>query len=175
MDVYFLRHASAGQHMADPHKDEARPLDDKGEEQSRNMGAALAALGLEVDAVISSPLLRALQTAKLVARELGFREEIQSHDSLRPSADYAAFHRMLHQLKHDAVIVAGHNPSLSEFLARSVGRGAAVPSIDLKKGAVAKVRLDTDGAALEWLLTPKLARALQSKPATKSRPKTSRK
>ena len=71
MIVYFVRHASAGHHLANPVQDEKRPLDDEGIEQCTQVGRALAAMDVRVDAVISSPLKRATQTASLVANELG--------------------------------------------------------------------------------------------------------
>ena len=66
MILYFLRHASAGEHLATPKKDEKRALDQEGIEQCGYVGRALAALDVQVDAIVSSPLKRAAQTASLV-------------------------------------------------------------------------------------------------------------
>jgi phosphohistidine phosphatase SixA len=66
MIVYFLRHANAGEPMANPKKDEKRALDKEGIGQCGTVGRALAALDVQVDAIISSPLKRAAQTASLV-------------------------------------------------------------------------------------------------------------
>ena len=84
MILYFLRHASAGQHMANPKKDEKRALDKDGIEQCGYVGRALAALAVQVDAVISSPLKRATQTASLVGNEMGYEGKLQIEDALRP-------------------------------------------------------------------------------------------
>ncbi len=67
MEIYFLRHASAGEAKLNPAKDEQRPLDKLGIEQCHIVGRALAALKLGLDAIISSPLVRAQQTASIVA------------------------------------------------------------------------------------------------------------
>ena len=176
MIVYFLRHASAGESLSDPKKDERRALDKEGVEQCRYIGRVLAALDVQVDAILSSPLKRASQTAAFVGNELGYDGKLQFDNALRPEADYNAFRQLLaRHHKHDAVMVVGHNPSLSEFLSLAISRRGADEAVDLKKGAVARVEVDSKSAVLHWCITPKIARALYASSARKSRPKTSRK
>jgi len=176
MLVYFLRHASAGKSVSDPDKDEKRALDEEGIEQCRYVGRLLAALETQVDAVLSSPLKRASQTASLVANELGFDGKLQFEDALRPEAEYDDFRRLLQKYqKHEAILVVGHNPSLSEFLSLAISRRGAEEAVDLKKGAVARVEVDSKSALLDWCVTPKIARALYASSARRSRPKSSRK
>ncbi len=175
MLVYFLRHASAGQRKNNPAKDEKRPLDDVGIEQCGIMGRALAALDTQVDAIISSPLKRAAQTASLVGNELGFEGKIEFSDALRPEASYANFRDLLSKNSgHEAILVVGHNPNLSDFLGRLIG-GSSRAGMDLKKGAVARVEVDRQSGVLHWCMTPKLVRALYDSSASSSRPKTARK
>src|SRR5690349_12975289 len=95
MIVYFLRHASAGESKRDPKKDEARPLDRDGVEQCGLIGRVLAALEIQVDAVVSSPLKRAAQTAVLVGNELGFEGKLLFDDSLRPESPFEKFRELL--------------------------------------------------------------------------------
>jgi phosphohistidine phosphatase len=169
MLVYFLRHASAGSPKSDPAKDEKRPLDEDGIQQCGYMGRALAALETHVDLIISSPLKRATQTASLVANELAYDGKIEVSLALRPGASYAAFRELLvSQSSHEAIMVVGHNPNLSEFLGRLIGGGARAGT-DLKKGAVARVEVDHNRGALHWVLTPKVVRALQETSATQAR------
>src|SRR6266446_10113805 len=119
MIIYFLRHASAGERMSNPKKDERRALDETGVEQCRQIGRALAAMDVSVDAIISSPLKRAGQTASLVGNEMGHEGKLQLEDGLRPTASFADLRKMLDKYaKHDAIMVVGHNPNLSEFLGR---------------------------------------------------------
>jgi phosphohistidine phosphatase len=175
MTIYFLRHASAGKSIMNPKKDERRPLDDEGTLQARYIGRLLANLDVQVDQIVSSPLTRARQTASLVANELAFESAVQIDDALRPDAEFEQFQEMLARYKkYEAVMVVGHNPSLTEFLSKSVSIGAAT-QIDFKKGAVAKVELNGRNGALQWLVTPKIARTLQTSAKSSSRPKTSRK
>ena len=176
MTIYFLRHASAGKGMMNPKKDERRPLDDEGILQARYIGRLLANLDVQVDQIISSPLTRARQTASLVANELAFESAVQMEDALRPDAEFEQFQEMVARYrKYEAVMVVGHNPSLSEFLGKSVGGGGSATQIDFKKGAVAKVEVSGRNGSLQWLVTPKIARTLQTSVKSSSRPKTSRK
>src|SRR6266853_124817 len=176
MIIYFLRHASDGKSLLNPKKDERRPLDEEGILQSRYVGRMLANLDVQVDQIITSPLKRARQTASLVANELAFEAAVQIDDALRPEAEFDQFQSMLaRHRKYDAIMVVGHNPSLTEFLSKSISAGTAVAQIDFKKGAVAKVEMNGRTGTLDWLVTPKIARTLQASLKTSSRPKTSRK
>lgn len=176
MIVYFLRHASAGQHKVLPKEDEKRPIDKIGEQQCHDIGRALAALGVKVDVIISSPLTRAIQTAELAASELGYKSKITTNEAMRPEASYDQFHDLLEQHKgSDAIMVVGHNPSITEFLLRLVTGSDHSECIDFKKGAVARVEVNDAQGVLNWLLTPKMASKLQAVSAKSSRPKTSRK
>ena len=176
MIVFFLRHASAGQHMANFKKDEKRALDKEGIEQCGYVGRALAALAVQVDTIISSPLKRATQTASLVGNEMGYEGKLQIEDALRPGASYADFHRMLDKYaKMESVMVVGHNPNLSEFLGRLVSEGTCEASVDLKKGAVARVEVSRNTGNLQWCLTPKILRTLHAATAESVRAKSSRK
>ena len=175
MIVYFLRHASAGQSKNDPAKDEKRALDEDGIAQCGFVGRALAALETQVDAILSSPLKRAAQTASLVANELGYEGRIEFSNALRPEATYADFRDLLNKnSRHEAIMVVGHNPNLSEFLGRLIG-GSARAGIDLKKGAVARVEVNRHSGVLHWCITPKMLRVLYETSVSKSRPKTARK
>ncbi len=176
MIVYFLRHASAGEHLSNPKKDEKRALDATGIEQCGYVGRALAALDTHVDAVISSPLKRAGQTASLVANEMGYEGKLQFEDALRPNANFTDFRRMLGKYARlEAVMLVGHNPSLSEFVSRCISETGCEASVELKKGAVARVEVGRNTGVLNWCLTPKILRTLYATAAESARPKTSRK
>jgi phosphohistidine phosphatase len=176
MLIYFLRHASAGKTMLNPKKDERRPLDEEGILQARYVGRMLANLDVQVDQIISSPLNRARQTASLVANELAFEAAVQIDDALRPEAEFEQFQAMLARYKkYDAVMVVGHNPSFTAFLSKSISTGDGAAQIDFKKGAVARVEMNGRAGTLHWLVTPKIARTLQTSLKSSSRPKTSRK
>ena len=115
MDIYFLRHANAGEPKLSPAKDEKRPIDKLGIEQSHDVGRALAALDVIPDVIISSPLRRATQTAAVVANELGYEDKVITDPALRPEASYEKFQDLLRRhSRKDAIMVVGHNPSMTD-------------------------------------------------------------
>lgn len=176
MIIYFLRHASAGQHMANPKKDEKRALDKSGIEQCGYVGRGLSALAVQVDLIVSSPLKRATQTASLVGNEMGHEGKLQIEEALRPGAGYSEFRQMLDKYaKAEAIMVVGHNPNLSEFLGRIISDGTCEAAVNLRKGAVARVEVDRNTGSLHWCLTPKVLRTVQEAAVESVRAKSSRK
>lgn len=176
MIIYFLRHANAGERMSNLKRDEKRALDKEGIEQCGIVGRALAALDVQVDTIISSPLKRSAQTASLVGNELSYEGKLQLEDALRPAATYADFRRLLEKyVKQESIMVVGHNPNLSEFLGRAICEAGCEAGVELKKGAVAKVEMGRNAAVLQWCLTPRVLRSIHAAATESSRPKTSRK
>jgi len=176
MILYFLRHASAGESLVNPKKDEKRGLDKEGIEQCGFVGRALAALEAQVDVIVSSPLKRATQTASLVGNEIGYEGKLQIDAGLRPAAGLADFRKLLEKYaRQEAIMVVGHNPNLSQFLGAVISDSGCEASVELKKGAVAKVEMRRTSGTLQWCLTPKVARSLYTTAVESSRPNTSRK
>ncbi|MGA8540117.1 MAG: histidine phosphatase family protein [Terriglobales bacterium] len=176
MFLYFLRHASAGQSLISPKKDEKRGLDKDGIEQCGYIGRALAALGVQVEIIVSSPLKRATQTAALVGNEMGHEGKLVTDNALRPQGTFADFQKMLEKYSRlESAMVVGHNPNLGEFLGRVVCEGGCEAVIELKKGAVAKVEMRRNSGSLSWCITPRILRTLHTAATESSRPKTSRK
>jgi phosphohistidine phosphatase len=172
MQIFFLRHANAGEPKLNPAKDAKRPLDKLGIEQSHDVGRALAAMNVTVDAIISSPLKRATQTAAVVANEIDHEEKVIVDPALRPGATWEQFQELLRRYsRKEAIMVVGHNPTMSEFLNKLVG--APATALELKKGSIARVEKERRKAAvLKWCLPPKVVRSIQQASASSSRPKT---
>jgi phosphohistidine phosphatase len=177
MIVYFLRHASAGQQKANPLQDDKRPLDAEGIRQSTEMGRVLAGMDVQVDAIISSPLKRATQTASLVGNEIGYDAKLQTSAALRPNASFDSFRQLLTKYAAlEAIMVVGHNPSMNQFLSLLLSAGTSDDVADLKKGAVARVDISGNRSAIvKWCITPKIVRSIYDTCASSSRPKTDRK
>src|SRR6202030_478692 len=176
MILYFLRHASAGEHLTHPKKDEKRALDKEGIEQCGYLGRALAALDVQVDAIIASPLKRATQTASLVGNEMGYEGKLQIDPGLRPGATLADLRRLVEKYaSQESIMVVGHNPNLSQFLGTVISESGCEASVELKKGAVARVDMRRSSGTLQWCLTPKALRTLYAAAVESLRPKTSRK
>lgn len=176
MIIYIVRHASAGERVANPKKDEKRPLDADGIDQCGYVGRALAAMNVQPEVIISSPFKRATQTASLIGNEIGYEGKLQLESAMQPQASFEDFQRMLAKYsKYEALMVVGHNPSITEFLARIISKPGSEALIEFKKGAAARVETARHAARLNWFLTPKMARSIYAAAADKSHPKTSRK
>jgi phosphohistidine phosphatase len=175
MVIYFLRHANAGQkQFSNPEKDEKRPIDKLGEAQSHDVGRALASIGVIANVIISSPLTRAMQTAAIVSQEIGHEEKLVIDAALRPEATFEQFKALLNRYKEKAAImVVGHDPSMTEFVNRVLSGGRPLAAIEMKKGGVAKVDIELRRpAVLKWCMTAKVVQKIQRSSAKRSRPKT---
>ena len=162
--------------MSTAKNDEKRALDKDGIEQCGFIGRALAALGVQVEVILSSPLKRATQTAALVGNEMGHEGKLVLENALRPQAAFSDFQKMLEKYaRQDSILVVGHNPNLREFLGRVICDSGCEAVIELKKGAVAKVEMRRNTGSLSWYITPRILRTLYAAATESSRPKTSRK
>ncbi|MEO6964938.1 MAG: phosphohistidine phosphatase SixA [Acidobacteriaceae bacterium] len=176
MNLYVLRHGSAGQRKVNPILDRKRPLDKEGKRHCILLGRALNSLKFQFDCVLSSPLKRALQTATLVGTETGFEKKIQLSQALAPDGTWSDFRLLLDSVSgYDEVLLVGHNPNLPEFLNRLICPDGAKPIARLRKGAIAALTYERSSAKLQWLLDPRVLRATQSKTTKRSRAKISRK
>lgn len=177
MILYILRHASAGSRRQNPIVDRKRGLDKEGKQQCLLIGAYLSALGISFDAIVSSPLKRALQTASLVATEIGFEQKIAVDASLEPGGRFVDFETML--AKHagqEVVMVVGHNPNLAQFAGALIApqRGARA-NLRLRKGGLVRVDISRRPAQLLGLVDVRALRQFQTSVAKSSRRKTSHK
>ncbi len=134
--IYFLRHGDAEDGDGD---DASRRLTAKGERQARAAGAALAALGVDIDTCLTSPKVRATQTAGIASEPLGIDVEICEALGGGP------FDANELTAARGAVLLVGHEPDFSNEVARMTGA-----RVKLKKGGLAAV----DGAVLKALLRP---------------------
>lgn len=157
MELYLLRHAHAGDPGAWTGPDERRPLSDKGEKQSERLGRFLAGIGFGLDAIITSPKVRAAQTARIVAEALGlpFVEDAR----LGGEIDLGALESIVRDAGDPArVMVVGHDPDFGELVA-TLCSAAGVP---MKKGALARIDVDRPlrpgAGTLRWLVPPDLLR-----------------
>jgi phosphohistidine phosphatase len=154
-ELYFLRHADAGDPEAWTGPDEARPLSGKGEKQARRLGKLLGDVGFKPDAVISSPKVRARQTAEILADALDVSVELD--ERLGGGLDAVAIEAILFDAGEPRrPVLVGHDPDFSE-LAAWIGGAVDLP---LKKGAF--VRIDTvrpisrGSGTVRWLVPPDL-------------------
>jgi len=164
MELYFLRHAIAAEPgtIAISH-DSERPLTAEGIEKMKKAAEGMRRIGLSVDQIVSSPYVRALETANIVAEGLGFKGKIRFSDTLIPNADFKSFFKLLREFKsNEKILLVGHMPSIGEFISTLIF-GKEVPAMDYKKGGLCRVDMPdvlmpSALGQLKWFLTPKLLR-----------------
>lgn len=162
MELYIVRHGIAID-REDPKcpADPERFLTDEGLEKSRQVAKGVAEVASVPDLILTSPYLRALQTAELFAERLEYpKQKIQKSDLLLPGAEPLQLFRELSKNKElSCVFVCGHAPHLDDLIATAIGTKHHISS--LKKAGVAFVelkRLVPPAGELIWLATPKLLR-----------------
>lgn len=181
MNLFILRHASAGVRRANPLLDVKRPLDKEGKQHCLHLAHVLNALKINFDLVVSSPLKRCLQTAQLVATETGYEAKILHSDALAPAAVFADFQRLLVDSSgRENLLVVGHNPNLQLFIGSLLTRQkepSEMPRVPvrLRKGSIARLSLTRGPATLLGLTDPRTIKALYATSTKSSRRKTSRK
>jgi len=154
MRVDFLRHGLADREAWDG-PDFERPLTPRGARRMEATGEALLRLGLAPDAILTSPLVRARQTAEIVAERLGLVGRLAVDERLGPDFDVDALARLL--ADHPAaqyLMLVGHEPGFSLTLGAVTGG-----DVVCKKGGLARVdlaALDPPAGSLVWLLPPRV-------------------
>jgi phosphohistidine phosphatase len=152
--VHLLRHAHAGDAYAWQGDDDLRPLTDKGRQQCHRLGEFLEAHAVRPDIIVSSPLVRAHQTAELVAARLGM--SIKSDERLAGGFGQRELWALLDETGAREIMLVGHDPDFSTLLAYLIDAAG----ISMKKGALATVDIETklgDGeGVLRWLVPPDL-------------------
>ena len=160
MKIYLVRHAIAEERRPDHEDDSLRPLTEKGRNKMQKIAGALRELGVDPDLIVSSPYVRARQTASVLAKALKYKEEIVYSDSLLPMGKPDdMIGEVNEKYSVDELMLVGHEPSLST-LASVLLAGNPDVSINLKKGGICCLSDDLHydrKAVLEWLLTPKIS------------------
>jgi phosphohistidine phosphatase len=141
--IWLLRHGDAEEGSPDSE----RKLTEKGEQQARIAGAALARLGVKLDACLASPKVRAADMARLACERLG------AEVTLEPALEGGPFDPTELAAGRDEVLLVGHDPDLSQAVREITGA-----QVQLKKGAVAGI----EGGELRVLLRPQELEGLAS-------------
>ena len=161
MNLYILRHGIAVEPGTRGYeKDADRPLTPEGERKLSQIAEAMEALDLTFDLILSSPYLRARQTAEIVTEEFKAAKKLELSDSLTPGGSTKKLVELLNHLQPppENVLLVGHEPHLSTLISLLVF-GEATSAVVMKKGGLCKLATESlkhgRCAALEWLLTPK--------------------
>jgi phosphohistidine phosphatase len=162
MQLYIVRHGIAID-REDPNcpPDPERFLTDEGMEKTKQVAKGVAEIGAVPDLMLSSPYLRAVQTAEIFAGALEQnKQKIRKSDLLLPGADpMQLFRELAREKQASAVFIFGHAPHLDDLIATAIGSKHHVTA--LKKAGVALVelrRMVPPSGELVWIATPKMLR-----------------
>ena len=167
MNLYIVRHAIAVQRGTPDYEDDSqRPLTDKGRKKMRKIVKGLRQFDTPLNTILSSPYVRARDTAKILADEFKLENQLYFSENLVPPGNLEALVDEIHE-KYDVenLALVGHEPMLSQLISW-LTTGHTDMELNLKKGGVCYLSSDNlyqdHRAALEWLLTPALIVELSS-------------
>ncbi len=156
--LYLVRHAIAAERGDEYPDDSARPLTGQGMSRFRKAARGLVEIGVEVDLILTSPFVRARQTADILSEQLRGNPPVVETSALVPGAAHAdLIAELANHAKRSAVALVGHEPGIGRSAARLVGaRGV----FEFKKGGVCRIDLDSlppEGPGrLIWFVPPKM-------------------
>ncbi len=159
MEIYLLRHGIA-EERSPSGSDADRRLTDEGREKLRRVMKRAANAGVELSLILSSPLVRAVQTAEIAAEVLKYPDKIVRVDSLTPdSSPKDVWEEIRTHKDEEAILLAGHEPLFSATTAYLLG--ATRSMVDFRKAGLVRIDVPGFGATpagvLQWMLTPKIA------------------
>jgi phosphohistidine phosphatase len=159
MEIYLLRHGIAEDH-APSGRDADRRLTDEGRQKLRRVLERAHAAGVNPSLILSSPLKRAIETAEIAARELGYEGKIVRSDSLTPDSSPSDVGSEIRTHRDEsAVLLAGHEPLFSATVSWMLGSTHAM--VEFKKGALIRIDVASPSAepkgVLQWMITAKLS------------------
>ncbi len=163
MEIYILRHGIAVPRGTPGYPDDDRPLTEKGVEKMTEAARGLARIINKLDVVVSSPLIRAIDTATITAHAVGYKDKIIKTDSLLPGKSHQDLFSFLSDYNNKkSVLIVGHEPHLGFLASRLLGINDSV--IEFKKGGVCRIDVDSmpprSPGILIWSLAPKQLRLI---------------
>jgi phosphohistidine phosphatase len=158
MQLYILRHATAIPRGTLGYPTDDRPLTEEGIAKFIECAKAINTIAGSFDVIISSPLVRALHTAKILAEHTSFTKEIIITEHLLPGSPQRSLFKFLSNYKQsEKVCIIGHEPHLGFIASKLIGTDNSV--IEFKKGAMCRIDIDKitveNHGKLIWLMQPK--------------------
>lgn len=164
MKLYLVRHATATEHFNSKIRTDAeRPLVDEGKDEAEVVAGAVKRLGAKPDLFLSSPLVRARQTAEIFAEVFNKKDSVHLTESLAPGGLASDLYKELAQYKKNEVFCFGHMPDISRLAATMLWAGTEF-DMPFKKAAVCRIDLydlpPTNPGTLKWFINPKIAASI---------------
>ena len=161
-ELYIVRHAIAAERGDAWPDDDKRPLTDKGIVRFKDALRGLRWLDVEIDEIFTSPLVRAKQTADLLAADVPGKPSVKLLEALAPGpAPDEVMKQLAHIARRRRIALVGHEPGLGELAAHLLG---AKRPLEFRKGGICRIDLqgltETRPGSLIWFVTPKMLRQL---------------
>lgn len=158
IELYLIRHGIAADRGEAWPDDAKRPLTHKGIVRLRHAAAALDALGVSFDEILTSPLVRTRQTAEVIAEGLSAKTPVVAVEALAPSGTTPqVIEELGRHARRKRIALVGHEPNIGELASKLLGLRTA---IDFKKGAICRIDVETLPPArpghLRWFATSKM-------------------
>ena len=162
-ELYLVRHAIAAERGSEWPDDNKRPLTERGISRFKEVVKGLRHLDVAVDEIFTSPLLRARQTAELLAAGLDGKPPVKVLEALAPGHSFTSFMSQLAKVaKRRRVVLVGHEPDLGELAAHLIGAGRALA---FKKGGVCRIDIGSlssrRAGSLIWFFPPHVLRKVK--------------
>jgi phosphohistidine phosphatase len=156
LKLFFLRHGLAGNSAEWTGPDFERPLTQAGKDKMKREAATIAKLGIRLDVILSSPLVRAFQTAEIVAKRLEIMDRLVAEKRLSPGFGPQALAQLIEERSRaSALMLVGHEPDFGATIGQLIGGGR----VECKKGSLIAVNLPDPSRLkgdLVWLIPPKV-------------------
>jgi phosphohistidine phosphatase len=158
MELYFLRHGIAEDGHAG-HPDSARKLTEEGKEKTADVARLAKKAGLRPTLILTSPYVRARQTAEIAAKELEYEGQLVHVKSLVPHGSPEEVWRDVRDYSHEpSILLAGHEPLMSRLVAHFLN--APSLHVEMKKSAMVRIDLESLRGAphgiLRWMIVPRM-------------------
>ena len=162
LELYLIRHGIAAERGEQYPDDSKRPLTSQGISRLKEEAKGLDELGVSIGVILTSPLVRAKQTADVISEGMKGHPPVVTTDALAPAEAAAAVMQELSKhLRKGSIALVGHEPNMGELAARLIG--ARTP-IAFKKGAICRIDFEVlppkGTGHLRWFITPKMLRKL---------------
>lgn len=166
MEIYLLRHAVAVERGTRGVIDEQRPLTPEGALKMRTAAQGMKNFGVEFDALLTSPLIRARQTADIVASVYNARNMLKELPALKPGVPVEKLWTALKPFAHcRRLMLVGHEPDMSALASTLLTGRPAGMNLTFKKGGLCLIEIDSlppkAHGTLLWLITPKQLRLME--------------
>lgn len=166
MDIFILRHGKAEEHTPNITSDAKRKLTETGKKELECIAKAMKNLDIQVNDIISSPLIRSKQTAQIALKHIkNEKKAITIWDELKPEMDASKTLKRIFSLKNtSSILLVGHEPNLTNLIKIIISDGSSNVNISLKKGGLVHIRGNITKSGISGILrsimTPKQLKKL---------------